>query len=325
MGLVRVLKGLLENENFFLTSPMEDFLGKGEWSRDNEYFTLRDGNIKRNMPYDEFMIDIRKDVTSLDKGDSFSFFIENEEGIMGILEENEISKEYLRIIYNDNFIQVYSSDNGLQWENLGGEYYGYNINMLQGFLLRGSKDFVLRDYKVYKNPYVTIQNFSPKTVVKLYNADKMLLKERIFKDDWTCEIFLDYNVNGYLEFYEDEVLILKSDVREFCHGDTYLFTTSNLQLIYKNLVLEDEVTVLADNIEMLTLRNPENKTVNDVKLKVINDNLDTILISMDNKNFYTELTVEEIKAYEDKYLYVKIIKNMHYRNFQVNDFEISIF
>lgn len=324
MSLVKVLSGKLEKENYFMDSYITDFLGDGIWDFKEDSFSLKNGTIKRILPYNQFMIDIRKDVVFLDEDDMFSFFIEDESNKMGFLEESIKSKEYWRFIYYQNFVQVYTSDDGQIWENHGGEHYEYKQEFLQGFTTKGNKSLTLNNYNIYKSPYITIQNFKPGTTVKLYNKDGMYIKQRNFKEDYTCEMFLDYNIEGYLEFYFDNELLYTSNVRFFEHGDTYLFYDIRLQLLHNEVVLENETTVLYEYIEKLTLRNVENIVINNITLKVNNPNLDKIELSLNEETYNTEIIINEIKGYEDIPIYLRIIRNKHYKEFNFKKFNITI-
>ena len=325
MSLVKVSSGRLEKENFFMDSSVSDFLGNGEWSRTTDYFKLHKEVIKRSLPYSEFVIDIRKDIAFLEEDDIFSFFIEDKTNRMGLLEENTKSKEFWRLIYHENFAQIFTSDDGMDWENHGGEFHEYSEELLQGFYQQGGKILTLRNYNVYKSPFLTIWNFKPGTVVRLYSIAGEYIKEREFDASWTCEIFLDYNIKGYLEFFQGDSLVFVSDVKDFEHGDVYLYPSTKLQLLHDGVILDSTTTTLHEYVEKLILRNPENKSIGHVHLKIDNPNLDKIEISRDGQNYYTEMVIDKVEAYEDIPIYLRIIRYTHYSKFEFKEFNVVIY
>lgn len=199
MPLVKVQHGLLEEENFYLSSPVTDFLGSGAWSRTEEVFRLRSGTVLRRLPYDAFVVDVRKEAVSLSGSDRFEFFIEDSNGRLGLREEaGDEPVTGWRIIYHEGFMQVYASTgDGGAWENKGGARVDLEGEIRQGFSLRGNEELVITDYRVYSNPNLTLQNFSPGTLARLTGPDENVL-ERYFNEDYECAFFLggcDYRIS----------------------------------------------------------------------------------------------------------------------------------
>lgn len=324
MILVKTSSGRLEQENFFMNPSAADFLSGGSWSATENGFTLSEGIVKRHLPYSEFMLDIRKDAVCLDKDEVFSFFIESQNSRMGLIEEGVESKEYWRFIYNQNFAQIYTSDDGQNFENHGGEYYEYNEHFLQGFEKQGDKDLTLKTYNLYKSPFLTIQNFQPGTIAQIHDRDGNLIKQRTFRDDFTCEIFLDYCLDGYLEFHYNGDLMFRSDIRFFEHGDTFLFCELGVELLHQDVILENQTTILRERVEELVLRNITNKVVNNLILQIVNSNPDKIELSLDGNSYNTKIVVGEIKEYADVPLFLRIMRKQHFTEFRFEEFQIDI-
>ena len=183
MYLMKVSSGLLEVGNFYLTSPFQDFLGLGITHRTNDTFYI-DGDVKieRSLNYNEFVIEIQKqNFTDITKKDSSIFYVGNNTNIYGIEDEIKAGQsQYQKIIYNDKYLQCYTSDDRKIWNNVGGLQLD-SINK-QGFKKDSEQSFVLNDYKVYTNPYITIQNLDQNSKVEMYDTNNNLLKTRLFDE-----------------------------------------------------------------------------------------------------------------------------------------------
>ncbi|CAK7055456.1 hypothetical protein [Tissierella sp.] len=322
MQLVKVKDGLLELDNFLTTSPIEDFLGNGEYHRTPDKFVLRSGEIERKIDYDEFLIIVDKEATELSPDDRFEFYLSDGTNKAGIEEiYNTEYAKYWKLIYHDGYIQGYKSNDSKIWFNVGG--IKSNKPKYQGFKTKG-KELTINNYRVYRGPYLTIQNFYPGTLVKLLDLDGNLIKERVFSNNNECNIFLDYPIGGTLEFYNQlGELIYKSNPMFFSYGDVFMFTEYNLQLFYKGQLLTHKTTTLYSLIETVTLRNNSDETYSNINISINNLNDDEITISKDNNNFYESFIIEEIRPKEEIEIYIKIIKDRS-TLFRMNDFTIEI-
>ena len=322
MQLVKVKDGLLELENFFITSPMEDFLGNGEYSRTPDEFTLQRGSIERRIDYDEFLILIEKEDMALGPDERYEFYLADDEKREGIEEvHNSEYVKYWKLLYHDGYIQGYKSNNARDWINVGGKRA--KQPKYQGFRVEG-KELTLNNYKVYSSPYITIQNFYPGTLVRLTDVDGNVIKERLFDNNNECNIFLDYPLLGKLEFYDPAMdLLYKSKAINLGYGDIFMFTEYDLQLFYEGQLLTYETTSLYSLIETVILKNNSDETYNNVNISINNPNNDEIKISLDNENFYDELIIVEIESKEEINIYIKITKDKS-SYFRMNDFTLEI-
>lgn len=330
MPLIKVECGLLEEENFYLTSPISDFLGDGIWSRTQEKFILKSGEIKRRLPYKEsFVIDVKKETAELDKFSEFIFFIESNDKKFGIREvkgnENNI---YWKIIYSDGFIQIYSSDDNMNWINKGGCDINLGEEIFQGFRVIGKNNLVITDYKVYSSPFLKLQNFEPNTLVHLYNISDTLIKQRLFDSSYECKIFLDCKVKGYLKIFSDstlEKLLYTSPVYDFDLGDVFLFSNEFIQLIYKGKVLTYQTTDLINYNEHFIIKNSSEIQVLNICVEVINPNSDDIKMSLDKESYFNKICIGSLEPNEEKDMYLKITKDLKNPNFSRKQFDIKIY
>lgn len=330
MPLKKTIDGIQERENFFLSCPFEDFLGNATYSRTLEYFELKTGEIKRRFPpLSSFVIDIKKDPTQLEDGDEFDFFVENEYGQVGIKETagSEAVTNW-RLIFHDGFIQSYSStDGGTTWKSAGGREFLGGRMLYQGFRQKGNKSLVLRDYKIFKSPILTIQNFAPDFTAKLYKENGELVRQRTFGEDLTARIFMDYAIKGYLVVEDLEGKeVFRSPIMDFERGDTFLYTQYFLSLLYGGKVLDYKPTMLNEYSSFFILRNDDTEAYNSVNLRTVENTADTVEISLDGVNFGTFQQLDRIEPLEEKKVYFKITKNEPSGNpFNVKDFTLEIF
>lgn len=322
MQLVKIQDGLLEMENFLITSPMEDFLGNGEYHRTPDKFILRNGEVERRINYDEFLIVVDKEATELGPDDRFEFYLSDVTNKSGIEEiYNTEYAKFWKLIYHDGYIQGYKSDDSEKWFNVGG--VKANNPKYQGFKTEG-KELTINNYKVYRGPYITIQNFYPGTLVKLFDLNGQLIKERVFDNNNECNIFLDYPIGGTLEFYNQVgELVYKSNPISFNYGDVFMFTEYNLQLFYKGQLLTHKTTTLYTLLETVILKNNSEEDYHSINIAINNPNNDEIEVSLDNEYFYGGLVIEEIKSKEEIDIYIKITKDRS-DYFNMNDFTLEI-
>jgi len=326
MPLNKVKHGLLEEDNFYLTSSVTDFLGNGIWSRTDGEFILKSGTVKRRLPYRNFVIDVKKKASGISESAYFEFFIEYDNGKLGIREEygNEPVTDW-RIIYYEGFIQIYvSEDDGLSWQNKGGADIELEGDIFQGFSVKGEQELIIMDYKLYCAPYLIIQNFRPGSFLQLIDADNNI-RERIFDENYECSIFLNNQTLGRVKVFENENLIYESKNIKFIPGDVFLFSEKSIQLIYNEKVLDYNTTQINQHEESLTIKNAGDEDVFDIHIEVINKNKDAITLSFDGEIYYESLHVERLLVEEEMDFLVKIEKSDMSGNFFVKNFDINIY
>lgn len=323
MKLVKVSDGLIERDNFLLTSEFSDFLGSGFYNRSQESFTLEKGSIERNLNYDEFVIVVEKEPSPLLEDDKFEFYIRSEDNKVGLEEVNDTNYvKFWKLILHDNYMQGYKSNNGQEWENIGGTQYTLKPS-IQGFSAIG-QELIINDYRVYRSPYVTIQNYYPNTVVKLVDSEEDVIKERLFTDDHECNIFLDSPGEYKLMFHTTEGdLVYESEFLDLTYGDIYMFTEYDLQLFHKETLLTHKTTTLHTLLETVTVKNNSLDDYENIKLTINNPNLDEVTISLDKYLFNDSIIIDRLLAGEEKEVYIRIIKE-NKKMFQMNEFTLDI-
>jgi hypothetical protein len=338
LNLVKTSDGLLEVENFYLTSSFNDFLGFNNASRDTENFYIKgNSKIERNFNYNDFVIELYKlNWDTMDTSDSFVFYIVSTlNNIYGTKDDiTNGESQYLKIISDDNYIQTYSSVNRKNWNNIGGIglQTGETIDK-QGFQKISSKDITIKDYKVYSNPYVTIQNLPENYKVELYNESDQLIKTRLFDINLQANVFLDYCGNGYFKFYDiNNNLIYTSDLLYLQYGDIYTFTDYELELFYKNNDISKDIDTFLDT-DMVTLGRIEEVVLKNSSISSDYTKLcisaktgfdDTIQLSLDNITYANTVTINSIEHQQEITIYIQMIRGATNHNFISRNFQLCI-
>ena len=327
MYLMKVSSGLLEVGNFFLTSPFQDFLGLGTTHRTNDTFYI-DENVKieRSLNYNEFVIEIQKqNFTDITKKDSFIFYVGNDTNIYGIEDEiKDGQSQYQKIIYNDKYLQCYTSDDRKIWNNVGGLQVD-SINK-QGFKKDSEQFFILNDYKVYTNPYIIIQNLDQNSKAEMYDTNNILLKTRLFDENRVCQIYLDYNMQGYFKFYDvNNNLLYTTSILNLGYGDIYCFSLYDLQLIYNTVVLNEDPTYINVSYDVVTLKNISTTEIYTNLQASTQTSFDDIFeLSLDNITFTPTINIDSININQEIPIYIKTTKGATNNNFLVRNFELKI-
>lgn len=330
MKLIKVKNGLLEAENFFLASPFDDFAGKANITRDISTGKLKiisNNKIERKFNYEEFVIEVEKEnFNDMDIDDYSMIYLGNDNYTFGIKDKglNQQNK-YWKILRQENYVQAYSSPDGVDYINIGGMKFSEPLSR-QGFMKVSKEDFKLNNYKVYDNPYVTIQNFIENTKCELYDKADNLLKTRLFDSEMECKVFLDSNnLEGYFVFKDSkDSIIYKTDHMTLGYGDVWVFSPYNLEILYLgNIVTDINPALLQDLDELITIKNIGDKDYVGIVIGTQTSSNDLIQLSADGSNYTDKITVDIAKG-EEKSLYVRITKNADNHNFNVRDFQIVI-
>lgn len=326
MPLVKISDGLIEEENFLLTSPIEDFLGNAQYSRTLEKFTLQSGTVERPFNFPEFLIEIKKEDSALGAYEHQAFFCRTEaDEKVGMKEiAGDPDEPYWKMIYTADHIQVYKSADQKAWANIGGQ--AITSIKYQGFEVKGSTPMVISEYKVYKGPYLTIYNFMPNTKVQLLNADDTVIKERVFDSEGKVQIFLDYCMDGRLVFIDpfgEE--ILRTGLLHLTYGDEYLHTDVSIQMRYKGSPIGYKTTHLLTIQEVVEIENLSDTDYSGLRLTVEKpqDNTDTVEISWDDVT-YSTMVEFDISAHEIKTLHIRITKDGTRPNLKLRQFDLEL-
>lgn len=330
MKLIKVKNGLLETENFFLVSSFSDFAEQSNVTRDISTGKLKlisNNKIERLFPYDEFVIELEKE-NFIDMGiDDYSMiYLSDGNYTFGIREDNTTPQnKYWKILRQDNHIQAYSSSDGINYTNIGGMEFS-NTLIKQGFMKYGSNDFILNNYKLYNNPYVTLQNFPENTLCELYDSDNNLIKMRLFDASMECKVYLDSNsLNGHLVFKDkDGKVLYTTSNMVFEYGDVWVISPYNFEIIYLGDVITNiSPALLQDLEEVIVIKNVGDKAYIGVVIGTQTSSTDLIELSLDGIVYASTLIIDVAQS-EEKQLYVKITKNVDNHNFKVRDFQLVI-
>lgn len=329
MKLIKVKDGLLEVENFFLTSSFSDFAGSANVARDintGKLELISNNKIERKFNYSEFVIELEKENFSNMVTDDYSMiYLGNDKYTFGIRDKKQGEQhKFWKLIKQDNYVQAYVSDDGVNYTNIGGINFTDLITK-QGLQKCSNENFVLDNYKVYGSPYVTVQNFPENTVCELYDSNNNLLKTRTFNNDLECKVFLDGNIQGYFIFKDSSGnQIYKSDMLNLKYGDVYVFSKYELEVIYNGLVVTNTSPgVLKDLDESITIKNIDTKGYTGLKIGIQTASDDLIQLSLDDQTYSDTVALDLLQG-QSKDVFVKITKNVDNHNFSVRDFQLVI-
>ncbi|MCB2300407.1 hypothetical protein [Clostridium tagluense] len=329
MKLIKVKNGLLEAENYFLASSFSDFAGPNNVTRDISSGKLKlisNNKIERKFDYKEFVIELEKENFKTMAIDDYSMlYIGNKEYSFGIKDiKVDSQNKFWKILKQDNYIQAYSSKDGVTYTNIGGMEFSEPL-IKQGFMKYSTEDFILDSYKVYASPYVTLQNAPEGFTVEFYNSQDKLLNIRKFNAEMECRVFLDNKIQGYFIVKDlDNKEYYKSELLQLSYGDVYILSSYNFEIIYHgNIISNINSALLQDLEELIVIKNIGNKDYVDINIGTQTSSNDLIQLSLDNTT-YTDKIALDIAQGTQKGIYVKIIKNADNHNFNIRDFQLVI-
>lgn len=327
MPFKKVKSGVIEIDNFYTNSNVYDFLGNSRYSIEDNKFILRSGVVERNFLHSEFLIQLKEEYSPILPKDAVLFYVSNGEKY-GILEKyNKTEQEefcFWKIIYYDGFLQTYKSLDNKVWENIGGLKVD-NIT-LQGFELIGDTPFIFSDYKVYKNPYLTIYNYPDKYKVKIFDEENNLIKENLFKNN-KCKLFLDYCFLGIIQIFDDtDNLIFQSEKIQIDYGDEYALVPYDIEVYYHDKSVSYFSTLIEKMLDKITIKNLSSETYNNLKLIISKDdsNDDEIKLSLDSIDFDDNLILNTLEANQSIDVYIQIIRTNKYNNDRYRNFNLDI-
>ncbi|WP_333862025.1 hypothetical protein [Clostridium sp.] len=329
MKLIKVRDGLLEVENFFLTSSFGDFAGSANVIRDistGKVKLISNNKIERNFTFGEFVIELEKENFSFMGQDDYCIlYLGNDDYAFGIKDDKlDEQHKFWKILKQDNYIQAYVSDDGINYNNIGGMNFAEDITK-QGFEKYSNEDFILNNYKVYGSPYVIVQNFPENTVCELYDSDNNLLKTRVFDSNMECKVFLDSNIKGHFVFKDtDSNELYRSDLLDLKYGDVYVFSQYELEIIYNGVVVTNTSPgILKDLDESVTIKNVDTVDYTGLNISIETASNDLIQLSLDGATYSDTITLDLVQG-QSKDIFVKITKNIDNHNFSVRDFQLVI-
>jgi hypothetical protein len=332
MQIIKVRNGLLEQDNFYMTSPFQDFLGVGTTRRDGNSLLI-DGNdkIERNFQYDNFLVKVRKENwIDIAEEDRAVFYVGTTSDEWGLSEDwDQEQSEYLAISKHDGFIQCYSSDDGKSWTNHGGENLLEAPIVKQGFIKEGSKPLKLMEYSVHSGPYVTVQNFPEGYKAELCLPGGEAYRERLFDSGEKADIYLDYPMRGFVRVYDNNgVKVTEGSEMDLTHGDILVGTDFQLELEYMGVALpEGEISEFATYgaPQMVTLRNvSDSVTYSGLTVSTETDSGDTIEISLDSSTYGATATIDTLPPGGEVNLYIFASRNDGTGTFVSREFTLNV-
>lgn len=318
--------GLIEEENFYLSHPT-DFLGSNsEYCIKDNTFTIASGIVERNFLYDEFVMQLEYRYSPIENGSIF-FYVKNSNkqrmGIMKTLDNEGDDTEYnfWKIVFYKGFLQVYKSIDTTLWINIGGTKVKNPIE-IQGFELKGSSPFILRNYKVYKNSYLTIYNYPRNYKARILDLQQNIIKEEPFDNLNQCHIFLDYCFTGKIQILDTENnLVNETKMIDINYGDEYLLSPYDIEVYYDSDKIEYSTTNINYPSDKVTVKNISNEIYSNLNVS-ISEMTDNIQISLDGINFNENIVIDVLEPQQSKDIYIKIKgsnnKNKGYKNFNIN-------
>lgn len=330
MQLLKVKDGLIEVENFFLTSFFSDFAGNSNVTRDiktGKLKLLSNNALERSFSYNEFVIEFEKEnFKNMAQDDYCMMYLGNKNSKFGIKEIDILGQNsFWKILKKDNYIQAYVGQNSIDYKNIGGMEFSELLTR-QGFEKQCNEEFILKDYKVYSSPYVTLQNDQEGHIVEFYNNNNELIITRNFNLEMECKIFLDGNIEGYFVFKNaEENEYYRSQILNLNYGDIYVLSTYNFEIIYQGTVVTNSnPSILQDLEELITIRNIDIKDYTNVTIGTETSGNDLIELSLDGIAYSDTVAINSIKPNGEINIYVKITKNIENHNFNVRDFQLTI-
>ncbi|MPQ32432.1 hypothetical protein E4V42_13420 [Clostridium estertheticum] len=329
MKLIKVKNGLLEAENYFLVSSFSDFAGSTNITRDITTGRLKlisNNKIERKFEYKEFVIELEKEnFKTMDIDDYSMIYLGNKDYSFGIKDTKaDTQNKFWKILKQDNYIQAYSSKDGVNYTNIGGMEFSDSLTK-QGFTKKNTEDFILNNYKVYASPYVTLQNVPEGFTVEFYNSKDELVLTRLFDAMMECKVFLDAKIQGYFIIKDlDNKEYYKSELLDLGYGDIYVLSPYNFEIIYLGNVINNiDSALLQDLEELITIKNIGNKDYMNINIGTQTSSNDLIQLSLDNITYTDNITLDIVQSTQ-KDIYVKIIKNADNHSFNVRDFQLIV-
>ena len=330
MKLLKVKNGLLETENFFLVSPFNDFAGAANVSRDistGKLELISNDKIERQFNYNEFLIEVEKEnFLTMEMDDYSMLYFGDGDFSFGIKDDDvNTQNKYWKILRQDGYIQAYVSSDGINYNNIGGMNFTPTL-IKQGFMKHSKLPMVLDSYKLYANPYVTIQNFPENTICEFYDISNILIKTRTFDVNMECKVYLDSNnVQGYFIFKDTNSNILyTTDNINLSYGDVWIISPYNFEILYLgNVVTNVNPATLQDLNEVVVIRNVDTQSHANITIGTQTSGNDLIELSLDGVTFGSTVTFD-IAQNEEKNIQVRITKNANNHSFSVRDFQLVI-
>lgn len=326
MRLVKIQDGLLEQDDFFKVTPFSEFLGKFQYTRSDGIFTLKEGFIERRLEHENYVIVVEKENDILGQDDELYFYVREDYHRSGIIETKKdglANVSFWKLIRHEGFIQSYTSSNGTSWSHRGGGEIGQTS--VQGFQVEGNTELRLKNYSIYRNPYVTVHGFQEGQVAYIEDIDGNIMVERIFDADGAVELMLEHPLEGRIRVTNSMgVTFYESALMELKYGDAYVITDYRLELYYKGSLIEHKPTVLNTLKEIVVVKNVSDGVYENIQFKAIVPSTDTVTVSLNDVDYSEAVVLPSIEPLEEVPLYVQIVKDKSKINFGTRHFVLEV-
>lgn len=329
MNIVKIEDGLLEQDDYFLTSRTTDFLGDGMFSRANNELELLNGYIERNFSYKNYVIVVDKKPDTLDIDGKFSVYTRKHTRRNGIEEVYDSSTTgsatNWKIVQYEGFVQTYISyDNKQTWIACGGGQIR-EYSEIQGFYVEGNVPLRLTQYKVYRNPYVRLFDIDLGYTVKMVDENGNILDEQISQYG-DIRFFLENEITAKFMFYDEYgVFVEETSFMNLKLGDSYVNLLYEIDLYYGNLIERYSTTKLNSLKEVIQIKNNSSTDIyDDVIVRPVNENPDRIQLSLDGINYADSITFPSLAPQEMRNIYILITKDKTSPSFGRRSFVLEI-
>ncbi|OON99130.1 MAG: hypothetical protein ATN35_02145 [Epulopiscium sp. Nele67-Bin004] len=247
------------------------------------------GEIIRDFTHQDFVLLITKQSIELSPEDKQELFFICADGTRCIISETDVTAEYIKVIVQDNFIQVYISDDNTTWLNIYGDKLLSPI-VMQGFKL--TQPMLLKHYEIRHSSYLTLVNLIPDSIVELYDKQDNLTHTAIVNDLATAYIFLTNDFTGKIvsKNIDGEVLATKSAWIKY--GQIYSYSAYDLDLIYNGTIQDGEYTFLLGDVALIGVRNNSDTDYIGLRFMVFDQSEPLDLINVSSKDFIAANVIE---------------------------------
>lgn len=330
MPFIKQKSGLMDKEDYFITGSFTDFLGGGVCRRKDGILILEKGEIKRNFIYEEFAAVVKAENQLSEEAVKRIFFVETNMRRLGICEEGGAVSKWWKITMSDNFVQTFTSEDGVSWENMGGSTLEEGERALfLGFCIEKSKDSMetlqFSSCTAYAAPFLKVFNFPENFIVKLLDSEGGALKTEPFDANMAARIVLDTSVSARLGIYNAKgEPVYESETFDFEAGDEYLYTEYSLELSKGEEIFDYGPNNLGETkIHLLSIKNTADVSCGSFHITATGRDSDMVGFSADGTEFSAAYPVSGLEPEESIDFYVKIDGGTE-TEFSVYEFEITI-
>lgn len=331
MELRKIEDGKIEINNYFLETPIGDFLGEFRGSKSDGQFKLFEGRVERPFPYKDYVVLVKKKPSKLLYGQELTMYTRIGGRVYGLSESGDVDQEevnsHWKLINYDGFVQGYMRDENLVWHNMGGADVE-GAAEFQGFEAIGGAELIIEDYEVYSSPYIYIFDVPIDYSAEAVDIEgNVIYEKRHSGDTGMIKLYVDDSRTAAIVLYDDSGSeVTRTELMSLKYGDKFLLSDHNLVLKYKGQVLDHNPTRLRDRVDLVELANLSDiNTESRILITVDNQNDDEVYISFDGEDYARELRLPELEPNSQQEIYIKIVRERGVNNpFLMRKFSLEI-